>query len=195
MCTESVYRKVAYNEDLIKKVIKDFMEKKLKPEEITIIFDMDNTLCLYSVNGDDETALKLMWNKNYYKNLRCFDEAPAVIEALQKMGFKIKILSACISSKYCKKEKLDWIHYHLPSIKDEDIILIDNGQNKSDYIEDISRSLLVDDYYKNIMDWYDAGGVAIKKTFSGKERPVPQVNSLVELFNILWDLNVIGSRN
>lgn len=195
MCTESVYRKVSYNEEQINNVIESFKSRHLKPEDVTIIFDMDNTLCLYSVNGDDETALKQMWNKNYYKNLPCFAEAPSVIEALQRMGFRIKILSACISSKYCRKEKMDWIHYHLSSIKDEDILLVENGENKSKYIEDIYTTILIDDYYKNIMNWYDAGGVAVKKTFSGKQRPVLQVNSLVEIFNILWDLEIIGSKN
>ncbi len=190
---ESVYRKVPYDKEKIDKVIESFKARNLKPEDITIIFDMDNTLCLYSRDGDDATALKLMWNKNYYKNLPCFQEAPAVIELLQKMGFKIKILSSCINSKYCKKEKIDWLHYHLPSIKDEDIILIDNGENKSDYIKNIENCILVDDYYKNLMDWYDAGGIAIKKTYSGKERPIPQCSSLVEIIGILWDLGVIKS--
>lgn len=191
---ESVYRKVPYNTERINEVIRDFKSKHLKPEDVTIIFDMDNTLCLYSRDGDDATALKLMWSKNFYKNLPCFQEAPATIELLQKMGFKVKILSSCIDSKYCKKEKKDWLHYHLPSIKDEDVILIDNGENKADYIKDITTCILVDDYYKNLMNWYDAGGVAIKKTYSGKERPIPQVSSLVEIVGILWDLEVIGTR-
>ena len=139
---ESVYRKVPYDVERINEVINAFKARNLRPEDITILFDMDNTLCLYSRDGDDATALKLMWNKNYYKNLPCFQEAPATIELLQKMGFKIKILSACIKSKYCKKEKLDWIHYHLPSINDEDIILIENGENKADYIDNIENCIL-----------------------------------------------------
>ena len=47
-----------YNEELIQSVIKDFKGRDLKPEDITIYFDMDNVLCLFSVFGDEDIALK-----------------------------------------------------------------------------------------------------------------------------------------
>ena len=46
-----------------------------------------------------------MYYKGFYKELFCFPEAPAVIENLQRIGFKVKILSSCIDTPYCKAEK------------------------------------------------------------------------------------------
>ena len=180
-----------YNEDLVKQIIEKFKAKNYKPEDITIYLDMDNVLCLFSVFGDEETAVKRMFHKGYYKELQCFPEAPAVIENLQRVGFTVKILSSCVDSPYCKPEKELWIHYHLPSIKDEDIILINVGENKADYIGNPETSILVDDYYKNIQNFYECGGIGIKKTYSGKQRPIPQVESLVDLFSVLYSLNCV----
>lgn len=180
-----------YNEELIQSVIKDFKDRDLKPEDITIYFDMDNVLCLFSVFGDEDIALKKMYHKGFYKELPCFPEAPAVIENLQRIGFKVKILSSCIDTPYCKPEKRLWVHYHLPTMKDEDIILITNGENKSNYIEDIEKSILVEDYFQNIVNFYNVGGLAIKKTYSGKNRPVPQIESLVDIFSVLHELGCL----
>lgn len=180
-----------YNTELIESTIDRFKNMNYKPEQITICFDMDNTLCLFSPFGSEELSMKRMYSKGFYRELTCFSEASSVIENLQRFGFKVKILSACIDTPYCKPEKTAWIHYHLPTIKDEDIILVDVGENKADYIEDIHTTILVDDYYKNIQDFYNAGGIGVKKTFSGKERPIPQVESLVDIFSILHDFNII----
>jgi len=179
-----------YNEQQIKQIWENFKNRRLKPEDITIYFDMDNTLCIFSYHGDDESALKKAQTKGYYRNLLCFQEAPATIETLQRIGFKIKIISACIDTKWCREEKREWIRFHLTTIKDNDIILIDNGLNKTNFVENIETSILVDDYYKNLLDWMEKGGLAIKKTYSGKSRPIPQVSSLVEIFDILHKLEI-----
>ena len=180
-----------YNEELINSIIEKFREKNYSPTDITIYFDMDNVLCLFSVFGDEDTAVKRMFHKGFYKELPCFPEAPAVIENLQKIGFKVKIISACIDTPYCRPEKELWLTYHLPTLKDEDIILVNKGENKADYIENVERAILVDDYHQNIVDFYNAGGIAIKKTYSGKERPIPQVESLVDIFSLLHYLNCL----
>ena len=65
------------------------------------------------------------------------------------------------------------------------------GENKSNYIENIESSILVEDFYQNIQNFYAVGGVGIKKTYSGKARPIPQVESLVDIFSILYELNCI----
>ena len=76
-------------------------------------------------------------------------------------------------------------------IHDEDIILVPYGERKVDKVDDVKHSILVDDYHKNINDWYLSGGVAIKKSYSGKPRPVPVVSNLIELFPVLRELNFI----
>ena len=124
-----------YNENLVKQVIDKFKSMNYKPEDITIYLDMDNVLCLFSVFGNEDTAVRRMFHKGYFKELQCFPEVPAVIENLQRIGFKIKVLSSCIDSPYCKPEKKLWLNYHIPTLSDEDIILINVGENKADYID------------------------------------------------------------
>ena len=191
----SEYRKIKYDETQIKEVKENLMKLGLKPNEVTLFFDMDNTLALFSEFGDDETALSRSGKKGYYKNLKCFEEVPDVISVLQRIGFNVRIISACVNTRYCREEKLEWLHYHVPSIEDEHVIFTINGKDKTSYLEsrgyDIKKSILIDDYYKNLIDWMSKGGYAIKKTFSCKERPIPQVNSLVELFAILYELNIL----
>lgn len=181
-----------YNIERIQENIEKFKTQQYKPEDVTIYFDMDNTLCLWSPFGNTEFALKQMYSKGFYRELMCFSEAPAVIENLQKIGFKVKILSACIDSPYCRPEKKAWINYHIPTIKDEDIILVDVGENKANYIDNIQQSILVDDYCQNLIDFYEAGGIGIKKTYSGKQRVILQVESLVDIFSILYKLNCLN---
>jgi len=173
------------------KIVELFKSKNLKPEEVTIFFDMDNTLCLFSVYGKEQESLIKMYSQGFYRNLQCFSEAPYVVETLQKIGFHIKILSACIETPFVKKEKYDWIKYHFPTIQDEDIILVPANTPKSTYITDIEHSILVDDFGVNIQDVYDAGGIGIKKSYSQKERDVLQIHNLIEIFAILHQLNCL----
>lgn len=180
-----------YNRDLVEQRINEFKSKNYDHNEITIYFDMDNTLCLFSVYGQEDASMKAMYSKGFYRELPCFSEAPAVLENLQNLGYKVKILSSCIDSPYCIPEKKAWVKYHLPFIDDKDIILIPNGSNKAAVIENIESSILVDDYYHNIVGVYEAGGVGVKKTYSGKERPIPQVANLVDIFSVLDLLNCL----
>ena len=72
-------------------------------------------------------------------------------------------------------------------------VLVPKGEKKTDYVKDIKHSILVDDYYVNLMTWMEEGGLAIKKTFSGKQRPIPQVMNLVEIFKVLYDLKLMNN--
>ena len=181
-----------YDKSLIDKVIADFKSKCYKPSEVTIYFDLDNTLALFSVYGTEDKTLKTMYSPRFFKELLVFSEAPFVLENLLRIGYNVKILSSCIDSPYCKPEKKDWLKYHFPFIKEPDIILIDVGESKSNYIEEPCKSILVDDFYNNLMGMYHAGGVGIKKTYSGKERPLPQISNLIDLFSVLFDLNCLN---
>lgn len=180
-----------YNRELINANIERFISLNLKPYEVDIYFDMDNTLCLFSPFGDIETSCRVMNQEGFYRELLCFPEAPAVLYNLQTIGFNVKILSSCIDSKYCRPEKQAWVNYHLPFVEDKNIFLLPVGQSKSDLISNPTKSILVDDYHINICDIYNHGGVGVKKTFSGKVRPVPQVSNLIDIFSVLHSLNCL----
>ncbi|WP_324823552.1 5' nucleotidase, NT5C type [Sinanaerobacter sp. ZZT-01] len=180
-----------YDNELINNNIENFKNLSLKPNDVDIYFDMDNTLCLFSPFGDVESSCRVMYQKGFYRELLCFPEAPSVLYNLQGIGFNVKILSSCIDSPYCRPEKLSWINYHLPFVEDKNILLLPVGQSKSNLIPNPERSILVDDYHANITDIYKHGGIGVKKTFSGKERPIPQVSSLVDIFSVLHNLNCL----
>lgn len=180
-----------YNTELVEFNIESFKKQNYKPQDVDIYFDMDNTLCLFSPYGDVETSCRVMYQKGFYRELLCFSEAPTVLENLLGIGFNVKILSSCIDSEYCRPEKTAWVNYHLPFVEDKNILLLPIGQSKSTLIPNPEKSILVDDYHINICDIYNHGGIGVKKTFSGKERPIPQVSSLVDIFSVLHSLNCL----
>ena len=183
-------RNVEYNKKQIKKIKKKF--RGLSPKDINIFWDMDNTLFIFSKNSDDKKSLKMQENEGFFRDLEAMDGGPEVVEELEKMGFNVFILSACCNDTTCPKEKYESIKINYPSIKDENIIFVMNGENKAEKIKslglDINRSILVDDYYANLMAWLELGGLAIKKTFSGKKRPIPQIKDFHEIYGILEEV-------
>lgn len=180
-----------YDINLVNQNIENFRSQSYRHQDVTIYFDMDNTLCLFSPFGDVETSCRQMFQKGFYRELPCFPETPSVLENLLNLNFNIKILSSCIDSPYCEKEKLEWVNYHLPFIENKNILLLPTNIDKSTLIDSPYSSILVDDYYHNIIDIYEHGGIGVKKTFSGKTRPIPQVSSLVDIFSVLSDLNCL----
>ena len=179
-----------YDKELVDKVITNFKQRRNLNKPVTVLFDADNTLYRFSTYGMMCEAVSDMYTKGFFKNLSIFPEAPSVIENLQKMGIRCGIITTPIDSPYCVKEKLESFSYYFPMIKPEDIYICNAGDKKPDLFKDISDIVLVDDFHKNINDWYKAGGVAIKKSYSGKARCVPVVTSLIDLFSVLNELKV-----
>lgn len=181
-----------YDSQLIQKTILQFKENN-DEGPVILLFDADNTLFQFSVYGQEPAALRSMYSRNFYKNLPVFTEAPIVIENLQKLGFRCGIVSSAIDSPYCIPEKMQSFQYYFPMISEEDIFILPQGVSKAERMIEvfgsIKRVILVEDYYININDWYEHGGVAIKKSYSGKLRPVPVITSLIDLFYVLRDLN------
>lgn len=182
-----------YNKELIDSVISQFKERNTDTP-LTILFDADNTLFRFSTYREEHDALSRMYTKGFFKYLSIFEEAPVVIESLQRMGIRCGIISSAIDSPYCREEKLESFHYYFPTIPDELIYILDPGTDKCYLFEDVSSIILVEDFRDNIIKWYEAGGVAIKKAFSKKQRVVPSINSLVELFPMLVELGVLERR-
>lgn len=181
-----------YDDNYIAQTIAEFKRNMLTYDgERVIYFDADNTLYLFSTYGQEQEALAACRTKGFFKNLPVFQEGPHVIAALQNMGVKCKVLTALVNSPFCNEEKLSSLHYYFPTLQDEDIITVPYGESKVDKVKDVEHSILVDDYHGNINDWYNKKGVAIKKSYSGKPRPVPVVSNLVELFPVLKHLNFI----
>lgn len=176
-----------YDETKIKEVLDRVRNEQ---REYTVLFDADNTLYRFSTYGRVDEALRDCYNKGFYKQLPVFPEAPIVVENLQRLGLRVGIATSILDTPFCEKEKLESFMYHFPTVDERDIYIIPPGKSKSEVVGDVYDKILIDDYHANIIDWYNAGGLAIKKTYSGKTRPVPQVMSLIELFPLLHELNV-----
>lgn len=180
-----------YDAEFIAKCLQDFADEMSHYDgSRTVLFDADNTLYLFSQHGTDAETAKNCHNRGFFKNLPIFQEAPYVLENLQKFGLRVGILSK-YRTGYAYDEKLQSFHYHFPMVSDKDIYLVPADKSKVDVVPDIRHTVLVDDFYGNINEWYEHGGVAIKKSYSGKQRPVPVVCSLIDLFYELHRLNVL----
>jgi len=191
LATSEVRKGRVYPADMVENMFYRFKSQKLRPDQITIYYDMDNTLARFSIWGKEPEALEQMHQKGYYRNLPPLDGGEIVIPVLQRLGFNVKILSACIDSKFCREEKLEWLKEYFPTLKRKDILLCNVGQDKSQFVEDITKSILVDDYWKNLLNWMAAGGFAIKKSYSGKKRNIPTIRHHSEILLILKQLEII----
>jgi 5'(3')-deoxyribonucleotidase len=190
------YRRLRESAYAIEKLMANMQNLKgLRPQDINIFLDMDNTILKFSVGRNDALSLELQKFQGFFENLDPYKEAPFVVLMLMQMGFNVYILSACQDNGHCKPEKRESLRKHFPFIKDEQIIFVMNGENKAEKIMerglDISKSILIDDYYVNIENWIDLGGVAIKKSYSGKtDRGIPQITSFNQIFSHLANLDI-----
>lgn len=133
-----------------------------------IFVDMDGTVANFY---EKEDCLERMYEEGFFYNLQ-----PMML--VQDLNDKVKngeinpenlyILSACINTPYCMREKRDWVYKHLPFIPSRNIILIRVGENKASMVEFFldteltKEDTLIDDYTKNLEEWEFAGGHGIK---------------------------------
>lgn len=176
---------------LVKQNIASMQAQKELP---TIYFDMDNTLVLFSHYDNVEGALESMWTKNYFSTLPIFPEAPAVLRALVDMGYKVCIVTNTVDTPYCRDEKEQFIKFHLPMIADENVYILEPDERREEVLPDVEKSILVDDYGENIRNWYIKGGVGVKKTYSGKSRPIPTIQTIADIFPLLYKLNSLPTK-
>ena len=128
----------------------------------TIMFDMDGTNCQFY---ESKECLEEMYSGTYFKYLTPYGNVLIAVKMLIEMGYRVGIISACVT-ECSKEEKEFWLHYYLPEIDKKNILLCDVGKNKAEeYVKaggDLSNTILVDDYTKNLDEWEAAGGIGVK---------------------------------
>ena len=152
-----------------------------------MVFDLDNTLADFSGAG----GIEKMYERGFFAGLKPYPNAIETLELLNETA-ELFILSACIDSGFCRDEKLEWIERYLPFIKKENIILIDIGLSKAIAFTRTTKKLidedciLFDDYGRNLEQWHDMGGTAIKcgKMFK-RERPFKQLIKFENIHEVL----------
>ncbi len=141
----------------------------LKEQEVCLpkqrlFVDMDGTVARFH---DEVQYLERMFEKDFFRNLKPFEEACNAISELVRSGnYDVYILSAAVDGEppYCRTEKAEWIKNNLPGIDSSRVIFTKVGQDKANFIPDGIRStdILLDDYTKNLLEWERAGGIGIK---------------------------------
>ena len=121
-------------------------------------FDMDGTLAIYPKEE------KWWLIPGIFKELK---PQKQVIEAAKKLiaaGEDVYVLSAYAKgSPEVRDHKNEWLDKYLPELKAENRIFVFCGENKAEAIGGISETdVLIDDYNVNLVEWFEAGGTAIK---------------------------------
>ncbi len=131
-----------------------------------LFVDMGGTLARFH---DEVQYLERMFEKGFFLNFKPFEDAVKAVNRLAESAGEDDeefILSATIDGEppYCLDEKNQWLDRYCPNIDSEHRIFTHAGVPKMEYIPDgVSDSdILWDDYNKNLDEWQDAGGTAVK---------------------------------
>lgn len=137
-----------------------------------IFLDMDGTLANFPDITTNKHLLDDMYQKGFFENLEPLPFLHEMNKVAALFPENIFVLSACIDSPFCKPEKIQWLKKHLPAACKENVIFTTTRRKKSAYIAEklyggkrrrLSKyDILIDDYSKNIIEWENAGGTAIK---------------------------------
>jgi len=143
----------------------------------TVYVDMDGVLAdfkgyfqtLFGQNAD-ETSDPELWKliENYGKT-KFFEELPWLPGSKQMWDFivnnfmRVKILSALGKTDNIDKQtsqgKMVWLSHHLPKLRDQDIILVENKHRKRHYSK--PGDIIIDDTLVVIQEWNHKGGTGI----------------------------------
>lgn len=130
-----------------------------------LFVDMDGTLARFH---DEVDYIEKMWTKGFYSDLKPFESAVEGLKLFmaEHPEVEVFILSATLDGEppYCRVEKNEWLDRYLPQIDNEHRIFTEAGKPKPDYVPDGIRQTdhLFDDYNKNLNEWSDYGGQAVK---------------------------------
>lgn len=125
---------------------------------------MDGTLTEYKMNATVSDMMK----EGFFRNLKPREQMLEAIRYLlefQKEETEVFILSAVFpqTETESKREKNLWLDKYLPEIDSCHRIYTRVGEDKASFIGTIGENdILVDDYSRNLSQWVEKGGRAIK---------------------------------
>lgn len=142
-----------------------------------LFIDMDGTLA----ECQEGTPFEIVCENGYAANLpvngNMVDATKSLVKLCHKKGVEVFILSAVLDLSHSIPDKDKWLDNVLPGVFDtEHRLYVPYGMNKAEFVMQkldanknsafLSQCYLLDDYSKNIREWTEAGGKAIK-VFNG----------------------------
>lgn len=131
-----------------------------------LFIDLDGTVARFY--DASPNYLEEMYEKGYFRNLQPYENMTEGIKLFMEQHKDVEVfaLSAKVNGEppYCEAEKQEWLDEYLPEIDREHRLFTEIGHNKAEYIPNgISNTdVLYDDYNRNLIDWENSGGVALK---------------------------------
>ena len=159
---------------------------------MNILKDVENVYCdsdgvLFDFEGQAGALARFQVEKGFFENLTPIANNILALKILISKGANVHILSAS-PNEQADQDKLEWLAKYLPDLPKEKIIICRTGDTKADYIDTMEGSLLFDDYSRNLIEWQNNGGLAIKVVNSYDNavgthtiHDIPYVNTLLDL--------------
>lgn len=142
-----------------------------------LFIDMDGTLAEWQEGTPFEIVCENGYAANLPVNGNMVDATKTLVKLCRTRGVDVYILSAVLDFAHSIPDKDKWLDNVLPGVFDtEQRLYVPNGMNKAEFVMQklntnkdsafLSQCYLLDDYSKNIREWTEAGGKAIK-VFNG----------------------------
>lgn len=139
-----------------------------------IYLDMDGVLVNFIDGGVKAGVLdiksgKVDWNSlnamgsNYWEDLEWLEEGRKLYEFLLEFTREHEIdlcILTAVGLTSGKEGKINWIKKHGLKINPLNVYIVNRGSDKKSFAD--HESLLIDDYSKNVNEFIQAGGEAIK---------------------------------
>ena len=124
---------------------------------INLFVDMDGTIAKFYYK---KNCLEKMYEQGYFAKLPLYSMATQLNNFAEKdTCVNVYILSACIDSKYCEQEKVEWLLKYMPNISPTHFIFTKVGESKvlkaKTIVENFDEciNILLDDYTLNLEQW------------------------------------------
>ena len=126
-----------------------------------VFFDMDGVLAQWQ----EGMPIEFVSSPGYFARLPAEQNVVDALKMLaQFSNIELHILSAVFEEPHNVEDKQKWIDQVIGSdVKPQNIHFVPTDQRKSGAIGNIGpNDILIDDYSKNIREWEEDGGTAIK---------------------------------
>ena len=105
-----------------------------------IVLDMDGVLADFF---KEENYMERFENeKGFFKSLAPISNNYKWVQRFIDLGFDIYVLSSSPNDR-ADKEKKAWLKKYIPNLINEKIIFCRNGQDKADFMQDISNAIYI----------------------------------------------------